>query len=118
MVQKLFDFFYSVGSTEMEINEINLFGSVLKPKVIGNWMVLSNENEYPSKKKNNILDGGWCFELESKLENIFSFLPPNISQKLKEWSEKHSNTDCIQISKGNLFLIYSFFYNLFKRYGI
>ena len=51
-IQKMVNFFSTVGAVEREIDKLNEVGAIIIPKVIGTWIEMSNKDG---------MDGGWFF---------------------------------------------------------
>mmetsp|Transcript_7181 Transcript_7181/g.10843 ORF Transcript_7181/g.10843 Transcript_7181/m.10843 type:complete len:437 (-) Transcript_7181:69-1379(-) len=91
IIQRMVDFFWTVGAPESEIDRLNSVGSTINPSKIGSWIDMSSKGG---------LDGGWYFPVEMTIKLAMEAADPGeCSPKLLEWAGKHSIKKCFLVGR-------------------
>eukprot|EP00026_Physarum_polycephalum_P010143 Phypoly_transcript_10295.p1 GENE.Phypoly_transcript_10295~~Phypoly_transcript_10295.p1 ORF type:complete len:308 (+),score=47.83 Phypoly_transcript_10295:130-1053(+) len=89
MVEKIIDFIYVVGSSDMQIDRLNDIGTVIDPRIAGPWLEITEQGT----------NNGWCFPVQIPIAHaLVASDPGHASRSLLEWVEKHNITHCSSLS--------------------
>lgn len=90
VVQRMVDFFWSVGSPQQQIELLNNTGIGLNPARLGSWTRLSASGG---------IDAGWAFVDRFDLDLVMRVVPPSsVAQALLAWAASHGVTKCCEVS--------------------
>jgi len=90
-IQKMVDFFWVVGTPEVEIERLNDIGASINPTVIGSWIAMSNKGG---------MDGGWYFPVQTETPIALEGADAgDAKNKLSEWIQQHSIPNSLVIGR-------------------
>jgi mannose/fructose/N-acetylgalactosamine-specific phosphotransferase system component IIB len=90
-IQKMVDFFWIVGTPEIEIERLNDIGASINPTVIGSWITMSNKGG---------MDGGWYFPVQVELPTAMEAADVGDSKnKLNDWLQSNGINNVLIVGR-------------------